>query len=80
MGMDHIIKKLEKSNSINDIVTKFTLIVDENQLVHGALFFIPVDNRDYKVMIPAPYHEILIADVPPTYKKILNHKEALLLK
>jgi hypothetical protein len=78
--MDHIIKKLEKTNSINDVTKKFTLIVDEHQVVHGALFFISVENRDYKVMIPAPFHEVLIANDPPTYKKILNHKEALLLK
>ncbi|WP_140938208.1 hypothetical protein [Sphingobacterium lumbrici] len=78
--MDHIITKLEKTNTINNIAAKFTLIVDEHQIVHGALFFIPIENRDYKVMIPAPFHEALIANAPPTYKKILTHKEALLLK
>ncbi len=81
MNPSVLISKLKDSNTLNNAVQKFTLIVTESKEEHGALFFIPVGNKEYKVVIPAPYHkELLDNDQIATYARILNHKEAAILK
>ncbi|MEJ5054579.1 hypothetical protein [Sphingobacterium sp. MYb382] len=78
--MQQLIKRLTDAGRINEQVEKYTLLVDEAQKSHGALFFIEVDGRTYKVMVPAPVHEAVLKDGAPTAKGLLNHKEAMLLK
>ncbi|MGN5954227.1 hypothetical protein ACP6L2_06390 [Sphingobacterium lactis] len=78
--MQQVIKKLESLGKINQMVEKYTEITDENLTIHGVLFFIPLDKYEVKVLIPAPFHRELLDKGIPTFKQILNHKEAMLLR
>ncbi len=78
--MLQIIKKLETLKRINDKAEKFTELTDENFVEHGILFFIPLDKFEVKVLIPSPFHKSIFVNGSPTYKQILMHKEAMLLK
>lgn len=81
MHIQSLIDKLKESNALTNPVKKFTLIVNEKSETQGALFFIPLGSKEFKVLIPAPFHSDVIAiDNNPSLAKILNHKEALLLK
>ena len=81
MNPSVLISKLKESNTLHNIAQKYTLIVTENEEEHGALFFIPVGGKEFKVIIPAPYHKEFL-DTPhiTTYGRILNHNEAAILK
>lgn len=78
--MQQVIKKLESLNRINDKAEKFTEITDENFVEHGILFFIPLEKYEVKVLIPEPHHKGLFQNGTPTFKQVLNHKEAMMLK
>ena len=79
--MKQIIKKLEELKLINQVAEKFTELTDENFVEHGVLFFIPMGKYEIKVLVPAPFHKSIFNDgTPPTYKQILGHKEAMILK
>ncbi len=78
--MLQVIKKLEALNRLNEIADKFTELNDEKFIEHGVLFFIPLERYEVKVLSPAPFHKKLIASGNPTYKQVLTHKEAMLLK
>jgi len=78
--MQQIIKKLETLKRINEKTEKFTELTDENFVEHGVLFFIPLEKYEVKVLIPAPFHKTIFQNGTPTFKQILNHKEAMLLK
>lgn len=81
MNINFLKDKLKESNSLDTAVKKHTLIVNDKSETQGALFFIPVTGKEYKVLIPAPFHtDILVEDAAPSYKAVLNHKEAVLLK
>lgn len=81
MDIQILIDKLKKSNELSTLVQKYTLIVNEKSQTQGALFFIPVESREYKVLIPAPFHAtVLEGDNNPTHQKIITHKEAFILK
>lgn len=78
--MQQVIKKLEELKRINDKAEKFTELTNENFVEHGVLFFIPLEKYEVKVLIPAPFHKSIFASGTPTYKQVVNHKEAMLLK
>lgn len=79
--MNTLINSLKEQKILDSKVEKYTLLVNEEQEVQGALFFIPHGSREVKVIIQAPHHaKILIDNEAPTYKAVLNCKEALLLK
>ena len=78
--MQSIIKKLESQKKLDDIASKYTLLIDENHSENGALFFISMDKFEAKILVPAPYHSSLLLNGPPTYRKLLNHKEAMMLR
>lgn len=81
MNIEFLIKKLKEANELQTLVRKHTLLVNEKLETQGALFFIPIESKEYKVLIPAPFHtELLSTEEAPTHSKIINHKEALLLK
>lgn len=81
MDIQTLIEKLKKSNDLNTTIHKFTLIVNDKSETQGALFFIPIEGKEYKVLVPAPFHgDLLPEDHKPTHLKIVMHKEALLLK
>lgn len=78
--MQQVIKKLESLKRLNDKAEKFTEIIDENFLEHGVLFFIPLEKYEVKILIPAPHHKAILLNGTPTFKQVLNHKEAMMLK
>ena len=78
--MEQVIKKLKTLNRLEDQVEKYTLVIDDKQVEHGVLFFIPLDKFVVKVLIPAPFHQTILQDKLPTFKEILNNRHAMLLK
>ncbi len=78
--MQQVIKKLESLKRLNEKAEKFTEIIDENFLQHGVLFFIPLEKYEVKILIPAPHHKAILQNGTPTFKQVLNHKEAMMLK
>jgi len=81
MNIEFLIKKLKEVNELQTPIRKHTLLVNEKSETQGALFFIPIESKEYKVLIPAPFHkELLSTDEAPSHHKVINHKEALLLK
>lgn len=81
MNIDFLKDKLKESNSLDNPVKKHTLIINDKSETQGALFFIPVTGKEYKVLLPAPFHEeLFINDDIPSYKAVLSHKQAVLLK
>ncbi|MGH2623303.1 MAG: hypothetical protein ACRDE7_06540, partial [Sphingobacterium sp.] len=72
--MEQIIKKLKSLNRLDDQVEKHTLVIDDKQIEHGVLFFIPLDKFSVKVLIPAPFHQSFLQDKLPTFREILNHR------
>ena len=76
-----LISKLKESKTLDNAVQKYTLIVNDKSEEQGALFFIPVGGKEFKVLVPAPFHKDLIQeDQVASYNKVLNHKEAAILK
>jgi|GEM_PF-513971 len=80
MDMQGLLKLIADAKLWNEKATKYTLLVDESNNTHGALFFIEVKNRSYKILIPPPHHEQLFAQGDPTVRQVVQHKEAMLLK
>lgn len=81
MTIQNLIENLKKANKLHTTVEKYTLIVNDKSETQGALFFIPIDAKEFKLLLPAPFHtSVLIEDSKPTFLQILMHKEALLLK
>lgn len=81
MTIQNLIDNLKKTNQLTALVEKFTFIVNEKSETQGALFFIPIESKEYKILIPAPFHTDVLDDKSnPSYYKIVTHKEALLLK
>ena len=78
--MQELIKKLTAEKVINQPVAKFTRLTDENFEQHGVLVFIPMGKYEAKVLIPPPFHQELFGGEVPSYKTILTHKQAMLLK
>lgn len=81
MDTQYLIKELKKHNEHNFLIKKYTLIVNDRSETQGALFFIPINNKEYKVLIPSPFHlELINGENKPTHLKILLHKEAFILQ
>ena len=78
--MEQLLKLFSKHQLLNQPAEKYTLLVDEGQITNGALFFLAVNGKTYKVIIKAPYHEALLAKGIPTIKDLLEHREAMYLK
>ncbi|QBQ41296.1 hypothetical protein E2P86_09055 [Sphingobacterium psychroaquaticum] len=78
--MQQLIKSLTEEKRLDELAAKYTLLIDESQKAHGALFFLEVKGRNYKIMVPAPHHEALLAKGAPKLHALLNHREAMLLK
>lgn len=81
MNIQFLIDTLKQTNELTKEVKKFTLIVNEKSETQGALFFIPIGAKEFKVLVPSPFHsEIIPVEGNPTHLKILMHKQAVLLK
>lgn len=81
MDIQTLLNGLKSVNQHSITITKYTLIVNEKSETQGALFFIPLNTKEYKVLVPAPFHLDLLHDSKkPNHIDILQHREALLLK
>lgn len=78
--MQQVIKKLTALKRLDQRVEKYTQITDESLSVHGVLVFIPLDKFDVKVLIPSPYHHELFDDGLPSFRQVLGHPEAMMLR
>ncbi|KGE12882.1 hypothetical protein [Sphingobacterium deserti] len=78
--MEQLLTLFSKHQLLKQPAEKYTLLVDEGQITNGALFFLSVNGKTYKVIIKAPYHETLLAKGTPTIKEVLEHREAMYLK
>ena len=76
--MQQLIQLIEKEKLGNQPAKQHTLIIDEKQMVHGALFMVKTARKTFKVMIPAPFHEELLKD-EVTVSKLIKHPHAMLL-
>lgn len=81
MNPNFLLEKLTAEKLENQQVKKYTLIINDKSEVQGALFFIPSNGKEFKVMVPAPFHQTLITEnTVASYKEVLKHKESMLLK
>lgn len=78
--MKQLIKLLASTQGLNQPVTKYTLLIDDKEKLHGALFYLSIAGKTYKIMVPNPFHEELLKDGDPLAKQLLEHREAMLLK
>lgn len=78
--MEKLLQLVQKEKLTQQSVDRFACITDEKNVTHGAIFTIKIKKNTYKVLIPSPHHEVLIAgEMLPSLKTILNHPEAMQL-
>ncbi len=78
--MEQLIKLFSKHQMLAKPAEKYTLLIDENQITNGVLFFLPLEGKSYKVIVAAPHHEAILKNGTPSIKTVLEHKEAMYLK
>ncbi len=76
--MQQLIQLIEKEKLGNQLVSQHTLIIDEKQTVHGALFLVKTVRKTFKIMVPAPFHDVLLKE-KTTLSQLVKHPEAMLL-
>ncbi|CAM3706397.1 hypothetical protein SPPR111872_15850 [Sphingobacterium prati] len=76
--MQQLIQLVEKEKLSTQPVTQHTLIIDDKQVIHGALFFVKTARKTFKIMVPAPFYEALL-DNQLTIQRLIKHPEAMLL-
>lgn len=77
--MNKVEKIIKAAGLTNDKIKDYTLIVDDKGQEHGMLFFLKINDKQYKIMLPSPHHEKW-RNERPTYQQILKNEEAMLLK
>lgn len=81
MNIQVIQEKLKAQQMLDAAVVKYTMLIDEKMNEQGALFFIPLGNKEIKVVIPAPDHISFLKDGSKvTYKNLLLNKDIIILK
>lgn len=76
-----IINSLEQAKKLDFDVEKYTLLVNEKSETQGVLCFVPLGNREVKVLVPAPFHKDLVESTENfTYRRLLKHKEVIVLR
>lgn len=81
MNIQIIQDKLKALKLLDSKITKYTLLIDEKMIEQGALFFIPLGNKEIKAVISAPKHQDFLMDENKiTYKNLLAHKDIIILK
>lgn len=82
MNIQVIQHKLKAQQLLDSKIQKFTLLIDEKMNEQGALFFVPLgNNKEIKIVIPSPLHDVFLADESQvTYKNLLLRKEIIILK
>lgn len=81
MNIQIIQDKLRAQNLLETKILKYTLLIDDKMSEQGALFFIPLGNKEIKIVLPAPSHQdFLKQESQVTYKNLLLHKQIIVLK
>lgn len=80
--LNTLMNSLKQAKKLDQSVDKYTMLINEKSETEGVLCFVPQDGRkEIKVLLPAPYHQDLLASSEIfTYKQLLSHKEAIVLK
>ncbi|MNJ95352.1 hypothetical protein D3C87_130630 [compost metagenome] len=76
--MQQLIQLIEKEKLGNQLAKQYTLIIDDKQVVHGALFVIKTAKKTFKLMIPAPFHEAVLKE-QVTINTLIKHPQVMLL-
>jgi hypothetical protein len=76
--MQQLLQLVEKEKLGKQPVTQHTLIIDDKQVIHGALFFVKTARKTFKIMVPTTYYEALLTS-KLTVQNLLKHPEAMLL-
>ncbi|WP_159728621.1 hypothetical protein [Sphingobacterium sp. 18053] len=76
--MQQLIQLIEKEKLGNRPATQHTLIIDDNQVIHGALFLVKTARKTFKLMIPAPFHEAVLKE-QVTINALIKHPQVMLL-
>ncbi|MGJ1225618.1 hypothetical protein ACR78H_08770 [Sphingobacterium siyangense] len=76
--MQQLIQLIEKEKLGNQLAKQYTLIIDDKQVVHGALFVIKTTKKTFKLMIPAPFHEAVLKE-QVTINALIKHPQVMLL-
>lgn len=81
MNIQIIQEKLKAQQMLDAAVVKYTMLIDEKMNEQGALFFIPLGNKEIKVVLPAPAHlDFLKDESKVTYKNLLQSRDIIILK
>lgn len=79
--MEQFLKLINQAGLASQVVTDLSLVVDDKHITHGCIFNVKVDRKNFKLFIPSPLHEPLLADgKKPLLKEIIQIKEVMLLK
>jgi len=76
--MQQLIQLIEKEKLGNQPATQYTLIIDDKQVIHGALFLVKTARKTFKLMIPAPFHEAVLKE-QITINTLIKHPQVMLL-
>jgi len=76
--MQQLLQVIEKEKLGSQVAKQHTLIIDDKQIVHGALFMIKTARKTFKLMIPAPFHEEILKN-EATISTLIKHPHAMLL-
>ncbi|MBB1642795.1 hypothetical protein A9970_02375 [Sphingobacterium sp. UME9] len=76
--MQQLIQLIEKEKLGNRPATQHTLIIDDKQVIHGALFLVKTARKTFKLMIPAPFHEAVLKE-QVTINALIKHPQVMLL-
>jgi len=76
--MQQLIQLIEKEKLGNQLAKQYTLIIDDKQVVHGALFVIKTTKKTFKLMIPASFHEAVLKE-QVTINTLIKHPQVMLL-
>lgn len=77
--MQQLIKLASQQKALDTVAAESTLLVDEQGNEHGILYFVSLNGKKHKVMLPAPFHKDW-KDKAIKIKDLLNSREAMLLK
>lgn len=77
--MEKLLKLIDQHKLQHTPVNDFSLVIDDKQVTHGAIFIIKIEKKTFKLFIPNPFYEDLIKDESkPLIKTIINHAEVML--
>ncbi|UIR57553.1 hypothetical protein LZQ00_06970 [Sphingobacterium sp. SRCM116780] len=78
--MEKLLKLIDQNKIVQNLVHDYSLVIDDKQITHGAIFIIKIDKKTFKLFIPAPFYTaVLDGENKPLIKTIIKHPEVMLL-